>query len=205
MSKIIFSRPEDGSVTVVHPANGIATDELAAKTVPEGVEYQIVERDIVFPPDELFFNAWTWGGKDQPILEDLEKSKVIENDRVKAETRNALQVVADAALFDDPVVRTADQLKVACSDVREQINAAKTPYEAKVLMCAYCGDPAPALPRDQQLEAGLEAKLQELREAKIAEIQGKVEKAQELKDWLAGEPATMPAPEPKKSKAKKKS
>lgn len=143
MSKIIFSRPEDSGVSVVNPANGIATDELAAKTVPDGVEYQIVERDIVFPPDHLFFNAWTWSGKDQPVLEDLEKSKVIANDRVKAETRKALQVVADAALFGDPVTRTAEQLRTACSDVIEQINAASTPYEAKVLMCSYCELPAP--------------------------------------------------------------
>ena len=209
MSRIIYSNP-DGGVSVVIPSSSTADlNHLAAKVVPDGTEYQIVSHDLVFPTDRHFRDAWMWEGQGKPILEDLEKSKAIAINQVKAETRSALRIVADAALFDDPTVRTADQLKAACVDVREQINAAATPYEVKVLMCAYCGDPEPALPRDQQLQAeaervrkNLKAKLEELKEAKIAEIQGKTE---EIKDWLAGEPEPMPAPEAKKAKAKKKS
>jgi len=180
MSKIIFTRPEDGGVSIVVPASNTATDALASTTVPDGVEYQIVDRQFVFPTDRLFRDAWTWGGKGHPILEDVEKSKVIACTRARAETRSAIKIIIDDELFGDPVVRTTDQLKTACSDVTEQINAANTTYEVKVLMTTYCGDPLPELPRDEQLRIAaeeakerLKAKLEEFKEARIGEIQGK--------------------------------
>jgi len=143
MSRIIFSRPEDGGVTVVYPARPPATDKLAAQTVPPGVEYEIVDDDAIFPPDELFFDAWTWAGKGKRIIEDLEKSKAFACDEVKRAGLQRFKEASEAAVFDDSAVKAAEAVKSDCKCCLDAINAASTPYEAKVLMCSYCELPAP--------------------------------------------------------------
>ena len=143
MSKIIFTRSEDGGVSVVFPTSDTATDELALETVPDGVEYQIVNEDFVFPSDRLLRDAWTWAGIGKPIVEDLEKSKVIGVERVKNKTRELYKVAVDAEIFGDPTPRTPVEVQADCADAIEQINAAETPNEVKVLMTAFCDEPAP--------------------------------------------------------------
>lgn len=57
--RIIYSTP-DGGVAVIVPAPncGLTIEEIAAKDVPAGVNYQIVDvADI--PTDRTFRNAWT--------------------------------------------------------------------------------------------------------------------------------------------------
>ena len=168
MSRIIYSKP-DGGVAVVIPTGGVATEALAAKTVPDGAEYQVVSRDFVFPVDRIFRGAWTWAGWDHPVLEDLEKSKVIASAAVKASTLEAAKKAADAAFFNEPAALSEEEIKGACSDCMADINAAEDPYEVKLLMCAFCGEPEPELPRDEQLrikaeeaKAKLKARLQEI-------------------------------------------
>jgi hypothetical protein len=57
--KIIYQQT-DGSVAVITPAaNCSLTDaETAAKDVPTGLAYKIVD-DSVVPSDRVFRNAWT--------------------------------------------------------------------------------------------------------------------------------------------------
>ena len=143
MSKIIFTRPEDGGVSVVAPADTADLSALIPKAVPNGVEFEIVDSESTFPADRLFREAWTWAGIGNPVLEDLDKSKAIACEQVKNATRAEIKVVMEAELLGDPVTKTAEQLRTACSGVIEQINSASTPYEAKVLMCSYCELPAP--------------------------------------------------------------
>ena len=150
MSRIIYSKP-DGGVSVVLPTSGVATEALAAKTVPAGAEYQIVSRDLVFPVDRIFRDAWTWEGENKPILENLEKSKLIAIEAIKDATRLTAKKAADAAFFDEPAALSEEEIKGACSDCMADINAAEDPYEVKLLMCAFCGEPEPELPRDEQL------------------------------------------------------
>jgi len=142
MSRIIFTN-ENGNVSVVNPSTGVATDELAAKIVPPGVEYEIVNDDAIFPPDELFFDAWRWAGKGKQITEDLEKSKECACEQVKAAAIQQFRKTSEAALFDDSAVKAAEGFKSECRCCLDAINAASTPYEAKVLMCSYCELPAP--------------------------------------------------------------
>ena len=56
--RIIY--PTDDGVSVIVPADcGLTIEEIAAKDVPAGVSYKIVDvADI--PSERLFRNAWTW-------------------------------------------------------------------------------------------------------------------------------------------------
>jgi len=56
--RIIY--PSDDGVAVIVPADcGLTIEEIAAKDVPAGVSYKIVDvADI--PEDRTFRNAWSW-------------------------------------------------------------------------------------------------------------------------------------------------
>ena len=59
-SRIIYPT-DDGGVAVIIPAPecGLTIEEIAAKDVPAGKTYQIVDvADI--PTDRTFRGAWTW-------------------------------------------------------------------------------------------------------------------------------------------------
>jgi hypothetical protein len=59
----IIYKTEEGGVAVLIPAPEYLQDhtieELAAKDVPEGAEFEIVE-DADVPSDRTFREAWTW-------------------------------------------------------------------------------------------------------------------------------------------------
>ena len=58
--KIIFRNP-DNSVCVITPSPkcDLTIEEIAAKDVPAGLEYKIVE-DSEVPSDRTFRNAWEY-------------------------------------------------------------------------------------------------------------------------------------------------
>lgn len=57
---IIYLKPE-GGVVVVHPTpdalQTMTIEEIAAKDVPQGIEYKIVDASEL-PSDRTFRNAW---------------------------------------------------------------------------------------------------------------------------------------------------
>jgi hypothetical protein len=56
--RIIY--PTDDGVAIIIPADcGLTIEEIAAKDVPQGKEYHIVDVSEV-PTDRTFRNAWTW-------------------------------------------------------------------------------------------------------------------------------------------------
>lgn len=57
--RIIYPTP-DGGVAVIVPAPdcGLTIEQIAAKDVPAGVNFQIVDADDI-PADRTFRNAWT--------------------------------------------------------------------------------------------------------------------------------------------------
>ena len=59
-SRIIFQN-ESGGVSVIIPTGELPIEEVAAKDVPEGVAYEIVEDDAI-PSDRFFRNAWVANG-----------------------------------------------------------------------------------------------------------------------------------------------
>jgi hypothetical protein len=64
-SRIIYPTDEGGvAVIVPAPECGLTIEEIAAKDVPEGKPFKIVDvADI--PTDRLFRNAWTYVEEDQ--------------------------------------------------------------------------------------------------------------------------------------------
>jgi hypothetical protein len=60
MNQRIIYPTDDGGVAIIIPANcGLTIEEIAAKDVPEGKPYKIVDvADI--PTDRTFRNAWEY-------------------------------------------------------------------------------------------------------------------------------------------------
>ena len=56
--RIIYPTPE-GGVVVVIPSGEISIEEVAAKDVPAGVEYKIVDVSEI-PSDRTFRSAWEY-------------------------------------------------------------------------------------------------------------------------------------------------
>ena len=80
MKRIIFQN-ETGGVSVIIPTGELPIEEVAAKDVPPGVAYEIVDVDAI-PSDRFFRNAWTLKGK--AIEHDMTKAKAIAHDRRRA-------------------------------------------------------------------------------------------------------------------------
>ena len=59
MAKVIFYSNKNGSVSMVIPilSSGLTLEDIAAKDVPAGKPYLILDRSVA-PEDETFFNAW---------------------------------------------------------------------------------------------------------------------------------------------------
>ena len=60
MDKRIVYTNDDGTISIIVPAEcGLTIEEIAAKDVPTGKEYHIVNASDI-PSDRTFRNAWTW-------------------------------------------------------------------------------------------------------------------------------------------------
>jgi len=61
--RIIYPTPE-GGVAIIIPAPdcGLTIEEIAAKDVPAGVPFRIVEADTI-PEDRTFRNAWEFSAE----------------------------------------------------------------------------------------------------------------------------------------------
>ena len=60
MDKRIVYKNDDGTISIIVPAHcGLTIEQIAAKDVPSGKEYHIVNASEI-PSDRTFRNAWTW-------------------------------------------------------------------------------------------------------------------------------------------------
>ena len=61
--RIIYPTPE-GGVAIIIPAPdcGLTAEQIAAKDVPAGVPFRIVEADTI-PTDRTFRNAWEFSNE----------------------------------------------------------------------------------------------------------------------------------------------
>jgi hypothetical protein len=60
MSKRIVYQNDEGGISIIVPADcGLTIEEIAAKDVPTGKAYNIVDVSEI-PTDRTFRNAWTW-------------------------------------------------------------------------------------------------------------------------------------------------
>lgn len=79
--RIIFTRPDDGGVSIIVPAPGVAPAE-AAKAVPAGLAYEVVDAAAV-PADRTFRNAWCPCAVNK-LRVDVEKAKDIAHEKRRA-------------------------------------------------------------------------------------------------------------------------
>jgi hypothetical protein len=60
MNKRIIYRNDEGGISIIVPADcGLTIEEIAAKDVPAGKAYNIVDVSEI-PTDRTFRDAWTW-------------------------------------------------------------------------------------------------------------------------------------------------
>jgi hypothetical protein len=60
MDKRIVYQNNEGGISIIVPADcGLTIEEIAAKDVPQGKAYNIVDVSDI-PEDRTFRNAWTW-------------------------------------------------------------------------------------------------------------------------------------------------
>ena len=80
MSKILYTNAE-GTVCVVTQVNKNKTlEELAAKVVPEGISYEIIE-DSAVPNDRSFRDAWKQNSK--TIETDMTKAREVHKQKIR--------------------------------------------------------------------------------------------------------------------------
>jgi len=79
MNKRIIYQTEDGGTAVVIPSPdcGLTVEEIAAKDVPKGVKFQIVDVAAI-PADRLFRRAWKCGAGRVDV--DMAKAKDVAHD-----------------------------------------------------------------------------------------------------------------------------
>ena len=86
--KIIYQTAT--GVAIIHPTGELSIEEVAAKDVPTGVPFRIVNDDEV-PSDRTFRNAWKGD-----LTVDMPKAVEITKDRLRAE-RAPLIIAQDVA------------------------------------------------------------------------------------------------------------
>jgi len=136
MTRIIYTNNE-GGVSVIHPTGELSIEEVAAKDVPPGVDYEIVEDDAI-PSDRTFRGAWTANGAAVEV--DLSAAKLIGHDMRRAAR------AAEFAPHDDIIAKqipgmdatVAEAARQAIRDkyatMQDDIDAAVTPEEIKAAL-----------------------------------------------------------------------
>ena len=133
MKRIIFQN-ESGGVSVIIPTGELPIEEVAAKDVPEGVAYEIVEDDAI-PSDRFFRNAWVANGAAVEV--DLDQAKSIGHD-IRRTKRKAEFAPFDAIIMKQIPGNSAAEAEEARQQIRfkyaliqDVIEAAETPDEIK--------------------------------------------------------------------------
>ena len=87
-SRIIYTTDE-GTVAILIPTDecGLSIEEIAAKDVPEGKEYKIVDVSEL-SSDRTFRNSWVL---DNEITVDIPKAKVITKNKLREERKPLLE------------------------------------------------------------------------------------------------------------------
>lgn len=133
MTRIIYTNNE-GGISVIIPTGELSIEEVAAKDVPEGTPYEIVEDDAI-PSDRTFRGAWVMG--DCCVDQDLDKCKEIGHDirRTKRAEEFAPydEVIAKQIPGNDATEAEASRqlIRDKYIEMQDNINAASTPEQIK--------------------------------------------------------------------------
>lgn len=134
--RILYPTP-NGGVAIIIPSGELPIEEVAAKDVPEGVAYEIVEDDAI-PSDRTFRNAWVLG--DCCVEHDLDKCKALGHDMRRAKRAEEFAPHDEVIMKQIPGA-DATAAEVARQEIRDkyaavqtEIDAAATPDEIKAAL-----------------------------------------------------------------------
>ena len=98
MNQRIIYPTDEGGVAVIVPAPecGLTVEEIAAKDVPQGKPYKIVDVGDI-PSDRTFRNAWEKSGS--AVIHNITKAKAIAHERRRAAR------AAEFAPFDEVIMK----------------------------------------------------------------------------------------------------
>ena len=137
MDKRLIYTDENGTLCIVTPVDSSLTlEEVAKRSVPEGVSYEVVNVSDV-PVDRTFRDAWkTDGGK---IKTDLPKAKLIAHDkRRRARTLEMSPWDLKATIPSEAEAAEAERekLRKKYADVQTSMDEAKSEKKLKELVLA---------------------------------------------------------------------
>ena len=132
---IIYPNPE-GGICLVMPTGELPIEDVAAKDVPEGVPYKIVEGDEL-PEDHIFFNAWEY---QNAAVVNMDKAKEIGHDMRRAKRAEEFapydEVIMKQIPGADAVAAEAarQEIRERYAEIQVAINAAETTDEIKTAL-----------------------------------------------------------------------
>ena len=134
--KIIYQNQE-GGVSVIHPTGELSIEEVAAKDVPEGVPYEIVEDDAI-PSDRYFRNAWVANGAAVEV--DLDQAKSIGHDIRRRQRAEEFKPYDEVIMKQIPGADNAaaeearQQIRFKYALIQDAIEVASTPDDIKAAL-----------------------------------------------------------------------
>ena len=139
MTQIIYPNERNG-VSIIIPVDGLSIDAVAAKDVPPGVPYKIID-DCDIPVDRVFRDAWIYS--DHGIEIDLPRARAIAHD-IRRRCRADELAPHDKAISIQIPGTNINQIEAARQAIRirykamqDAIDAASSPEE---LMTALSPD-----------------------------------------------------------------
>lgn len=126
MNQRIIYQNEEGGVAVIVPAPecGLTIEEIAAKDVPAGKSYEIVDLSAI-PTDRTFRNAWEKSGS--AVTHNMTKAKAVAHERRRAAR------AAEFAPFDEVIMKQIPGKDAAAAEAeRQKIRDKYTVMQAKM-------------------------------------------------------------------------
>ncbi len=134
--KIIYQNSE-GGISVIHPTGELSIEEVAAKDVPEGVAYEIVEDDTI-PADRFFRNAWVANGAAVEV--DLDQAKSIGHDIRRQQRAEEFKPYDEVIMKQIPgadataAEEARQQIRFKYALIQDAIEVASTPDDIKAAL-----------------------------------------------------------------------
>lgn len=128
--KIIYEQP-NGVVAIIIPTGDV---QDAIKDVPEGVDYEIVEDNVV-PSDRTFRNAWVKDGK--AVATDVPKAREIAHDKrraKRAEEFAPLDIEATIPAKAQEAEAARQVIRDKYAQIQQDIDSAPSEVELKLIM-----------------------------------------------------------------------
>jgi len=133
--RIIYPNPE-GGICLVFSSGELPIEEVAAKDVPAGVPYKIVEDDEL-PQDHTFFNAWEY--KDAAVV-NMDKAKAIGHDLRRQQRAEEFKPYDEVIMKQIPgadataAEEARQQIRDKYALIQDVIQGASTPDEIKTAL-----------------------------------------------------------------------